>query len=177
MRCSLSRVEVLDQSTVGVELWRGSVPTNNDLIRSNLLAELIHVAVVLQVDLNLALLIVFMVRNSKTVLDLDLGLGAGAEKGTDDTVLAIVASEVVVENGEECDGVNVNTRDGTRVHDTRAGGGREVNVKGRGEGFGERHVGGCSMLCYVRRIAERVVEFRIKDILGSEGRRRRPEAK
>lgn len=79
-------------------------PSNNDLLRVDLVVQIVHCAVVLHVDGDL--LVRLAVQYCERGPDFDLGLVTRPKEGTDDALLRVISAQVVVEDGEEGDGVD-----------------------------------------------------------------------
>lgn len=98
---ALLAVEVLDQGGEGVEVCAGGVPADEDFARVGAQVQRQHVLLVVHVDLDL--LGRLRVRNGVAVADFDLGaiFATDAQQRADYTLLVGVATEGVVDDGEE----------------------------------------------------------------------------
>lgn len=121
MGSGLLRVEVLDQCRVRVEVGSRRVPetrrfsvilryaqhyspADDNLLRIHLVVQLVHRPMVLHIYSNL--FVRLAMENGKGRSDFYLVIIPDTEQSSNDTVLSIGSAEVVVEDGEEGNGVD-----------------------------------------------------------------------
>lgn len=113
---ALLAVEVLDEGGEGVQVGRGGIPAEEDLLGVCAEVQLQHLLLVVHVNLNLFLGL--GVGNGVAVADLDFGsiFRANTEKGADNALLVLGSAERVVEDCENGLGLDADVqRSGRRL--------------------------------------------------------------
>jgi len=97
MRRCLLRIEILNQSRICIQIRPRRIPPNNDLLRINLMMQLIHRPMILHINRNLLTGLTMQNRERAPHFDcFCFTIAANPEEGTDDPVLVVFATEVVV---------------------------------------------------------------------------------
>jgi hypothetical protein len=86
---------------------KDALPSNDDLLRVDLVVELVHRSVIFHIDSNL--LARLAMENSKGRSHFDFVPTANTEKGSNNTFLGLISSKIVVKDGEQGDRVDGDT--------------------------------------------------------------------